>query len=303
MMSAFQVGEWDVAHDEYHADRTADSSSTIKDYLRSPELYYRTYIKPTSQPLPPPSAAMTFGTAFHCAILEPDRYAEEYVTPPEDFHNPETGEREPWNRRKKEHKAAWVEWEESSKGKTIISSADRDKITAMSTQLSRDNAAVELMGMPGLKVEQAIRFEWRGLKIKCMFDLVWPDAGIHCNLKTSREWGRDTSAEDTTGVIGREIFKRGYHIAQALYNIGFQKVYGSIPVAKFLWCHNSPPWECGLFTLGPKSLAAGEEIAARIVDEILAAKELDWWHSSIHGEDTVVEIPAYGLRKKEWSRH
>src|SRR5882757_7827890 len=48
---------------------------------------------------PSPSEAMEFGTAFHMAVLEQERFVDEYIVPPE------------CDRRTREGKATWAEFE------------------------------------------------------------------------------------------------------------------------------------------------------------------------------------------------
>jgi exodeoxyribonuclease VIII len=61
---------------------------------------------------PQPTAAMDFGTALHCAVLEPIRFSKEYIAAPK------------VDRRTKEGKATWAAFEADNADKSVMDADD-----------------------------------------------------------------------------------------------------------------------------------------------------------------------------------
>src|SRR4029434_9609728 len=76
-----------------------------------------------------PTADMEFGTALHMAILEPARFAKEYVVTPS--VKTESGEWKRVDRRTTLGKRAWNEFENENKGKVWLERGDLDAFKAM----------------------------------------------------------------------------------------------------------------------------------------------------------------------------
>ena len=64
----------DISNAVYHADRSCVSVSGLKQILRSPA-HYQAYLKGANKETP----AMSYGTAIHSRLLEPEDYARSYV--------------------------------------------------------------------------------------------------------------------------------------------------------------------------------------------------------------------------------
>lgn len=104
----------DVPNEIYHGDRTAVSSSGLKLLLRSPAHFVAG--QGASEET---TAALEFGTALHTALLEPEKYREQYVTKPD------------INRRTKEGKALAETIGRALADKIQLSATARADIEAM----------------------------------------------------------------------------------------------------------------------------------------------------------------------------
>jgi hypothetical protein len=69
-----QVGLLSMSAEKYHGNKEAVGHSSLVRLMRSPA-HYQEYINHPPQP----SQAMVFGTAVHCAVLEPTVFAEDYA--------------------------------------------------------------------------------------------------------------------------------------------------------------------------------------------------------------------------------
>lgn len=102
-----------IARAEYEAIR-AVNGSTLVHFERSAMHAREVMLHP-----PRPTEAMELGTAIHCAVLEPSRFAAEYVAAPK------------VDRRTKDGKKEWADFETAHAGKTIISEDDFRTVTKM----------------------------------------------------------------------------------------------------------------------------------------------------------------------------
>lgn len=135
------------------------SFSAKKAFAVSPDNYIRYKLK-TKEPTP----AMNFGSALHCAVLQPDLFPEKYgwidyeqkPNPAADFRNSEN--------------KAWKAEKESeliASGKKVISIADYEKLTEMQEALYRNRQSGKLlMSLTETEKEldfKAFGFKWRGI--------------------------------------------------------------------------------------------------------------------------------------------
>jgi hypothetical protein len=74
MLIETQVGLLSMAAEEYHRNKDAVGHSSLVRIMRSPA-HFQEYVTHPPEPTP----AMAFGTAVHCAVLEPAAFASDYA--------------------------------------------------------------------------------------------------------------------------------------------------------------------------------------------------------------------------------
>lgn len=146
-----------------------------------------------------PSKELILGIRLHTAVLEPDRFAREYV-----FMDVET------DLRTKEGKAAKEMFQFKNRGKTILKSTDYDQIAGMCEAINSHGIASSILDCPP---------EWRevvvtgvlpsGLKAKGRFDAYDPEKEILWDIKTTKDARNITFAKD--------IYTYGYYRSTAWY--------------------------------------------------------------------------------------
>ena len=118
-ISALDVGESlrleSVPEDVYHASE-GFGSSKVKTFMSCPLALKHELEHGFKEPTP----AMIKGSAFHMAVLEPDRYRNAYAVKPEGI-----------NRRTKAGKEEFAIFEESCKGKQVIDQKLASEVSAM----------------------------------------------------------------------------------------------------------------------------------------------------------------------------
>ena len=279
---------WDVENEEYHADRTADSSSTLKVARKSIELYEADYLNGEIAPFIA-SPEMNFGSAFHCALLEGGEFENRYAYEPDNIDG------EPINKRLKAHREFLEEWRNSNRGKDSLARADGERIAGMLRSVRSHASASDLFstGMP----EVAVKFRMgqesiSNYPLKAMFDWVCPERGIIADVKTTRHFG-------DMGVFRREIATREYHCQAALYCEAYRQTFGSESFPDFHWVfvHTTAPYETYVFKMGNVTRDIGLEVTVDTIEDLIAAKALNHFKPPSHGSATTIELPMWTLRK------
>lgn len=165
------------------------SVSALKAFAKSPNHYiqYVTQKKPQS-------AAMAFGSAVHCAILEPKEWDRRYAVAPK------------VDRRTKAGKEAWKNFEELNADKEVISMDDYERIICVRDSVGRHGLSAQLLRQAEA-VETRGELEVFGYKFVGIADIL--GTGYVADLKTAQ----DASPEQ----FSRSAQNFGYHLQASLY--------------------------------------------------------------------------------------
>ena len=273
MATGTEAARWfDSTAAEYHAD-AADSFSTLRDFDRNPRLYWLRRVRRT---LPvETSDALEFGSAFHCAVLEPERFAAEYAVPPK------------CDRRTKQGKADYEAWQHANTGKTPLDAADAELIGRMAESVRENPAAAQLLGA-ALHVERGIRWTCpdSGLELRCRPDLV--GSGCVVNLKTAQAAHPDEFV--------RSVVRHRYHAQAAMDLEGVEAVTGELRRHFLLVVEKVAPWECCVYELNGDALDDGRNWLVRVRRELRARREFDSWQSPRWNQVTRLALPRWGLK-------
>lgn len=234
---------------QYHADTTHISASGLKLFIKCPALYYAAYLDPNRRPQES-TAAMDLGTAFHCAILEPDEYKHRFSVLPKGFKK--VG---------KDNVALYDAIIDA--GMSPITDSDHESVMAMADAMRANSLTQYLINIP-YTVEQSIFVEVNGVKCKCRPDLlIMPDTdplypdGLIVDMKSAKDASPDG--------FGKQAWDLGYHIQAAFYRRVFYTKYGRLPRFIFGAVESKYP-HLTKYHEDPDDLA---EYAAEIVTEAL----------------------------------
>lgn len=193
------------------------------------------------------TAAMAFGSAAHCYILEgPEVFAAQFAVAPV------------CDKRTTAGKALFAEFQSANEGKTVISVADANQIIAMSKAVHAHPFASKLLASG--KAEQSIFWAdpLTGLQMKVRPDWL-PNCGVAVDLKTT------TDAEER--AFTRSILNFGYHRQAALYLDGINAVCGGgYDAFIFIAVEKEEPHRVEVYTLGDDFVDAGRDDYRRILD-------------------------------------
>lgn len=167
------------------------SNSRLTAFKKSPKhlIHYLTH-------RPEPTAAMRFGIAFHMALLQPELFAELYVTEPI------------INKRTKAGKEIWDQFVIDNPSKEVISVDDMDRINDMIESIMSDPIACDLITN---LTHRECDVEWTdsetSVPMRGIIDGIGPDYVI--DIKTC--------SDGTYHKFERDIMNMNYHRQAAIY--------------------------------------------------------------------------------------
>jgi exodeoxyribonuclease VIII len=193
------------------------------------------------------TAALDEGTAIHMLLLEPEKFADEFVVAPE------------VDRRTKDGKAEWVEFcaEVEGSGNRVLDSDTMRRLTMMRESVMAHPMARWIFEQDG-RNESSIFWTdpETGRQCKCRPDrYIWvDDQPIIVDVKK-------TAAFDKFHYSVRDY---RYHVQQAMYCDGFEKHFGVKP--KFWFLRVSSTIELGRYPVSVDDLA----------DEFMVDHDMPW---------------------------
>lgn len=237
---------------EYHA-RPEVSKSGLDQIRRSPLHYWNRYLNP-DRVIEPSTPAMVIGSALHARVLEPHLYEDEYAVAPEGI-----------DRRTKEGKLRWADFEAEADGKTVLKAEDAAQIEAMAQAVHRHPAARTILRLPG-KCEQSYFWtdETTGEKCKCRPDWHSDDRRLIADVKT-------TDDASPRGFL-RSVMKYRYHVQAAFYS-------QPLKAEQFLFIavEKKPPYCVAVYVTPPELIERGLREAQEDLRQLAACRAGNKW--------------------------
>lgn len=232
---------------------------------------------------PEPTPSLDLGWLLHLAMLEPERYADEFVIPPK------------VDRRTKAGKATWVEFEAGAAGKRLIDAGTVAKVEAMRAALLAHPSAGEWLRSKGANEISVVWIDPEtGVVCKARIDRIgmlgeWPIVG---DVKTARNAGRR--------AFERVIFDYGYHLQAQHYLAGLHAI---APIAEgqpfrrfcFFVVENDPPHCVAVYELDESALVEAEQARQLRLRTWRQCVETGRWPGYGAGVD-LVSLPPWAFR-------
>lgn len=232
----------------YHA-HSAISHSKLELFRRRPISYYRRFIAKTVA-RPEPTEAFRLGSAAHCAVLEPATFWDRYALRPEGI-----------DRRTKDGKIAFAEFEAANAGKTVITQDEARSVQEMTAAVQHHPLASQLLsqGQPELS--------WRvspvnSLALQCRTD--WYNNG-GCELSGGRPYVADLKTVESLDAdafrnFERACFNFGYHRQAGFYLPLITEILGG-PVFDFFFVavEKCEPYGVAVYRLSDAAIARGQD--------------------------------------------
>ena len=235
-------------NEQYHSN-DAISHSKLELFRRRPISYYRRFVGKTLA-RPEATEAFRIGSAAHCAVLEPDTFYARYAMRPEGI-----------DRRTKDGKAAFAQFEAENAGKVVIGSDELGDVREMAAAVAHHPLASQLLAAG--KPELTWRVEPKGsLALQCRTDWFNPTG---CELSGWRPYVADLKTvesldSDAFRNFERACFSFGYHRQAGFYLPLITEILGG-PVFDFFFVavEKVEPFGVAVYRLSDAAIARGQD--------------------------------------------
>ena len=252
------------SNENYHSDNGYRSSSQLKDAINDIVMYYQKYILKTIKKEEKECYAV--GNAYHCKILEPKKFKDEFVK----MEGIKRGEK-------------WKVFEAKHKGKTILGNKSwlEYELLVESTLANKD--AVRLL--KGSQNEVSIYTEIEGFPIKVRFDILNIEKGYGADPKSTTGL---LIGRKGTYVCRKKIAGLDYDLSAALYMDAVNKVLTMIHaksgkkglpklIKTWYWIFASKDFKsCKVLEASPAMLENGREKYKLAIAEIKKQEAANW---------------------------
>lgn len=247
--------------------KIAESPEKFKYYQENPE---------------EPTPALIFGQLFHAMALQPETVAEQFAVAPN------------VDRRTKEGKKEWLEFQEMSKGWTVVTEDMIEQATAMCEALKRNEFVAKL-----LKGEKEKPFFWvddlTNEECKCRVDCITNINGLDIivDLKTAENADTDT--------FMRHAVKYGYDLQAAMYSEGVRKCTGKECAFVFIVIEKKPPYSVNILQADKAFITHGFDMFRELLGIYHDCKQTGNWYGYLgkHNIINSLELPPYIAKEIE----
>ncbi len=243
----------------------------------------------------PSSEELDFGKAYHCALLEPERFAATYVVAP-DFGPCRADKAKGVSKEEgAENKARRTQWLADNAGRVPMGAEDAQRIEGMRAAVLSDREVGPLLRAAGGLAEATVKW-------------ICPETGVVCRARP--DWIRTSFPTDgavidvldikTTADCSAEAFNRsrvryGYHRQEAHYREGLTQVGFAVRSWRFVAQEKAPPYLVKCYECGRDVLALGQRQMRQAKRDLARCLELGDWPGMPPGTETL------GLLGWEWA--
>jgi hypothetical protein len=246
--------------------------------------HYRLGVKRATKP-------MAFGIAAHCATLEPDRFAQDFIVW-ESVH-PEgavDSKGKPCGgKRRVRSGGAWEAFEAEAqlRGASIVTEADRAQCLALAHAVHDDPAAESILsiGQP----EAVLVWTWGDRLCKGRLDWLRDD-GFH-DLKSC--------ADITERSFQRACSRYRYHVRMAWYREGFRRLYRCEPEVTLIAAESALPHDVVVYDVPDDLLENGLEECRRLLAKLEDCERSGLWPGVGGGARRRLALPKWDLPVEE----
>ena len=211
---------------EYQA-LAALNYSGAKELLKSPA-HYQTWLAEPRKETP----ALRVGTAVHAAVLQPDHYAADFAVAPD------------VDRRTKEGKEKWAEFQTIHAGKTILTEDESHLVSCIAGQIV---IAMHRLGIKPVHREVCLAASYCGTPVKSALDLIAEDGYVY-DLKTTE----DASPRGFQQSVRAYRYNLQAHFYRTVCELaGLGRPLGF----RFIVVEKTPPYALAVYEIGPNLMS------------------------------------------------
>ncbi len=249
----------------YHAPVLGVVSKSALDKIHRSPAHYKAWLDGTDAE--ESSDALELGQAFHCALLEPERFASVYAVAPDfgDIRKTASTTKEEAKANKDRRDA----WRIEHAGSLPLDAFDANCIEGMVASIRRHPLAGKMI-RDGLS-ELTLKWQDRetGLTCKSRLDYYVEGHAMILDAKSTLDARWD--------AFRRDIVKWRYHVQDALYRSAAIEL--GLPVQHFVFvaCEKLPPYAVATYTLDADGIGRGYSSARADIDMLADCVRKDSW--------------------------
>lgn len=270
MIKIDTIGLVSIPAEKYHAHPAVGHSGLVR-IMRSPA-HFRAWLEAP----PEPTQAMLLGTAFHTALLEPDRFSQTHVVAPK------------FDRRTKEGKAAAEAWEAENAGKTALTVDQMSAIEKMVASVHSHAGAASLLACGMAEMSAFWIDQETGIECKCRPDWFQVDGGVQHIAEVK------TCCDATYESFARSIAINGYDVQAALYVDGIQAVTRCKASFFFIAVEKEPPYAVAVYKPSDELIEVGRAKYRGALEMLQWCLTNDSWPGyQPHGQIEEIDLPRW----------
>lgn len=243
-MPSMEMGIHTISNEVYHSSMGVSRSALWK-LRKSPYHYWYEYLNPLFQK-PNPTPSMIMGELVHCLALEPDEFCNRYAVAPE------------LNKRTKEGKEKWIEFESANAHKTIVTNDVYLNAEIMSKNLKENDMFASLVD--GADIEKSIYFIHQKTAITCK---VRPDiwtGSLVTDLKTT--------ADASYRGFQSSAYKYGYFLQAGMIHEALNSLGQRLEKFAFACVENKEPFATALYVLDEEAIDYGVQLFDKLMAKL-----------------------------------
>lgn len=253
----------DMTEEQYHADKSAVNSTSLRRMLKSPKAFYHSFFLDEKEESTP---AMKFGTLAHMAILEGAKFKEKYIVMPEFLGLTQDGKMSAQSKAAKEKKAAWLS--DVPQGSLVVTIEERDRLFAMIDSVLSHEHAYKLFSQGKPEAIGYWRDQETGIKCKLKADFVSFNLNALVDVKTTTDCRWDEFRDSVEG--------NRYDVQNAFYREGLEAITGKDTDHRiWLAIESKAPYEVGVYEVPPQYEGSGKYEVRKCLRRIKSC--IDQW--------------------------
>lgn len=266
--AAADMPQW--KRDGFRIDPTIARKSGLDRIAKSPA-HYLAYCREEDSD----TTALLLGRAFHCYVLEPERFEERFSVAP-DFGDLRT----------KIGKAAREEFMQVAGARSVVNADAFDTIRRMTDSIHAHPTARNLVVAGQAEKEIAWNDQRTGLRCGGRADFHIPELRIAVDLKSTEN--ADPAA------FARSVAQYRYHVQDVHYRAGFEAAGEPIEHFVFVAVEKSAPFAVSCCYVDDAALERGEQLRARDMNRLAECVRTGNWPA--YGNDLQpIALPAYAF--------
>ncbi len=263
--------------EDYHADKTAVSSSGLRHILKSPFAFHENH---RGQVDIEESAAFRIGHAAHMAILEPEKFEKCIVIQPEFSGTGSVKARQLWKHA-------------LSPGALTLKPEEYETVVRMVEGVWRHRAAKNILRNGQVEVSGYYRDELTGIKCRIRPDFL--RMGNKVALLDVK-----TTVDISKASFSRSCASYNYGFQMAQYIEGIRLITGkNVDYPLFLAIEKKAPYECALYQADEEMLAIGLKDYRRALDLLKRSIDKNFWPGIQAGGIETIGLPKWALNNEE----